>query len=328
MMRRNGSFIILVLALLLANACSENSPDEAGRASFRFVVVGDSRGESDEIPFNSQVLSRLGTAIRGESGVAFVLYPGDLVAGSGSLAGLARQLAAWKTNFADPLSAVGIPVYPVRGNHDQWGGGTRDELMEVWQTNIGRMNPQNGPPGEAGASWGFRHGEALFVGIDLYGQTNGSRMDTNWLAGVLVRTNRQVVFAMAHEPAWSLGDPCHADGLASTMSLAGRNGLIERLGAAGGRVWFCAHDHTFNHARIDTGTGIWHQFVVGTAGAPFYPWTEASGYREAGVDCVAGVTAHGYLVVDVLSDRIRTVFRVLGEEGAISDGAVSEIPMD
>lgn len=91
-------------------------------------------------------------------------------------------------------------------------------------------------------------------------------MDTQFASNV-----QPHVFVFGHEPAFAV---LHEDCLDDYPS--DRNAFWNSIKDEGGRVYFCGHDHMYNHARIDDGDGNpandLHQFVIGTSGTSLYDW--------------------------------------------------------
>lgn len=110
------------------------------QSSWRFIVLGDTHvGSSDTvaemIPFML------------EDSVDFVAVVGDLVEGGLGTPGtqLLQELETWKSIFS-PLYNSGIPVYGLRGNHEN----DANNDINIWNTAFsGNFSfPQNGPIGE------------------------------------------------------------------------------------------------------------------------------------------------------------------------------------
>ncbi len=236
------------LALFLLAAC----PAPADTA-FRFVELGDMRGTSSSAPVNDTVATEMRDQLLAEN-IDLVMVGGDLV-----YSGTQTQLEHWATLFMDPLLQAGIGVYPTRGNHDS--------DINAWNAAFtgSRALPANGPGGSE-VTYYVNHKTALFVAMDRL----ASKLAVNqtWLDPVLAANTQPHIFVMGHYPAYAV---YHADCLDD--NLAERNAFWNSMGAAGCRVYFCGHDHLYNHARVQDASGNWmHQYLVGAGGAPFYTW--------------------------------------------------------
>jgi len=254
----------------------------------RFIVVGDSRGSSSGI--NETILAEIAQAIL-EEDVRFILFPGDLVNGSSNPTTLEAELLQWR-DVMQPVYDAGIAVYPCRGNHDA-------HSKAVWDTVFSGPYalPDNGPSGEENITFSLSPANILFVGLDQY--ANRHRINQAWLEQQFNANTRPHVFVFGHEPAFKVR---HSDCLDDYPD--NRDTLWHSIAAEGGRVYFCGHDHFYDHARLDDGDdnpdNDLHQFVVGTAGAPLRgdgsyngsngAWTPQRVYHER---------QFGYVLVEV-----------------------------
>ncbi len=276
---------IIVLVLLLA--CGGAGAQD----SFRFIVTGDSRGGDNGI--NAAILVELADVIASEN-ADLVLFTGDLV-NSGTQA----QLENWINTFMQPLLAAGIGVFPCRGNHDS--------SITAWNAAFSGdyALPDNGPAGEENLTYYFTHKNALFVSVDEYMFTHLLKVDQTWLDQVLAaNTTLPHVFVYGHVPAFIVN---HTDCLASYP--ANRDTFWNSLGRAGGRLYFCGHDHFYNHAWVmDSASVPIHQYIVGSAGAPLYDWDGV--YPEgARVHGVKHLKTNGYTIVDVNGFDVQVTFK-------------------
>lgn len=254
--------------------------------SWRFVVVGDTRGaDSTNYGVNVPIVAELATAIVNE-GARFVLVPGDLVY-SGGVNG---AFAMWKTTM-QPVYDAGIGVYPIRGNHDL-------ETSGYWTSAFGADLPDNGPSGEVNYTYSFNHNNAFCVGLDEYVTTH--RVNQTWLNQQLAANVKPHVFVFGHEPAFKVN---HTDCLDDYPT--NRNTFWNSIAAAGGRTYFCGHDHLYDHARIDDGDGNTaddvHQYLVGTGGAPFYTSGSYNGANSPFVPIyiLRDLYYYGYALVEI-----------------------------
>jgi len=155
-----------------------------------------------------------------------------------------------------PVYDAGIAVYPVRGNHDVGTG---------WEETFGAELPTNGPPGQVLYTYSVTNRNALFLALDQYLPYH--KVHQPWVDAQLASNTLPHVFAFGHEPAFKVR---HTDCLGSYP--AQRDTFWRSLQEGGARVYFCGHDHFYDHARLDDGDGNaaddLHQYVVGTAGAP------------------------------------------------------------
>lgn len=308
---RHSRLLILSLSIVLAVAV-------AGPAAqrWRFVVTCDSRGDV-LTGINEPILREIAREVVRQN-PDFLAYPGDLVYG-GRLAPQTFEDFLWRWIRAmKPVYDARIPVYVCRGNHevgDMWDAepnqspNPADNDSLRWRHVFGNPDypqqklPDNGPADARYMSYSVVHKNALIVAVDQYGGMNHHlvhQVDQRWVNSVLNSNTRPHVFVFGHEPAFRLAHPdCLDDHPAQ------RDRFWRSLQTAGVRMYFCGHDHFFNHAWVDDGddnpANDVHQLDVATAGAPGYTWWppyfgENSYFDVALMHHAEG---YGYVVVDI-----------------------------
>ncbi len=303
----------LLCAVLLTAALSATG---LAREPWRFVVTCDSRGSDDGI--EKTVLAELVTEISSND-VDFVLFPGDLVSGhsAGEPAQFESQLRVWLETMK-PLYDDNIGVYVCRGNHeigDAWGadGGSdldpNNNFTTRWLDVFGNdlypkyMLGNNGPVGEKYMTYSVTHKNALVVLLDQYAGTEHRavhKIDQQWIDDQLATNANQHIFVAGHEPAFRA---LHSDCLDNYPSE--RDAFWAGIRDAGGRTYFCGHDHFYDHARVDDGDGNpdndIHQYIVGTAGAPPYNWSPpySGNNTHHTVEQLHHAQGYGYTLVEV-----------------------------
>jgi predicted phosphodiesterase len=258
---------------------------------WRFIVTGDSRNGDNGV--NTVILGELVDEIL-DRRVDFVLISGDLVTGYNDQAALQSQLDTWIRTM-QPVYDAGIGVYSVRGNHDLG----EPAGVAAWNnTFIGEFAlPDNGPAGEKNLTYSFTHKNAFVIGLDQYVTTR--RVNQAWLDMQLAANTQPHIFVFGHEPAFKTRhDACLDDYPAE------RDRFWASIEKAGGRTYFCGHDHLYNHASVDDdgepGNDI-HQYIAGTAGAPLREWAgEYDGVNnEYTVKNIYNASEFGYCLVEV-----------------------------
>lgn len=231
---------------------------------WKFIVTGDSRSRGGDSGVNIAILSELAEEIVNKR-VDFVLVSGDLVNGYVDQIALESQLDTWR-RIMQPVYDAGIGVYVVRGNHDvgdpagviAWNNIFKDEFAL----------PDNGPVGEENLTYSVTHKNAFIVALDQY--VRPQQVNQAWLDTQLASNIEPHIFVFGHEPAFkALHEDCLDDYVAE------RDAFWASIENAGGRTYFCGHDHFYNHARVDDDgdpSNDIHQYIVGTAGAPLYDW--------------------------------------------------------
>jgi len=286
-------FIYLLLLSFFLSGCAQ--------PRWEFIVTGDSR--DDHKPINTAILSELACEIV-KYQPEFVLVSGDLVNGYTNQAEMESQFNAWR-NTMQPVYEAGIGVYVVRGNHDIG----KPAGVSAWNKVFGDM-PDTGPEAEKNLTYSFVHKNALVIGVDEY--INKSKVNQVWLDGQFSVNTRPHIFVFGHEPAFKVQ---HADCLDNYPS--NRDAFWGSIENAGGRTYFCGHDHFYDHARVDNdgqADNDVHQYVVGTAGAPLRNWLplydgDNSNYT---VENINHAEQYGYVLVriDGLDVRLTWMERI------------------
>lgn len=288
MRKRHMSRLLTVgLAVLVAAL-----PAISTAAPWKFIAVSDSQGLSLAGQINSNLLAEIAIAITNEM-PDLVIFHGDLV-----YSGTEDSYRAW-TNIMAPVYNAGIPVRPVRGNHD---GDTATYATAAGWTNVfAALLPTNGPAGETGCTYSFTNKNALFIALDQYIAGQDHRINQAWLDAQLVSNSLPHVFVYGHEPAFKV----YNDNFKTLAYYpSNRDTFWNSLAAAGVKVYFTGHEHLYDHARIDDGDGDTtndlHQCTVGTAVPvskldPFFAydgnnssWTPVNEYRQSSNGYVVG----------------------------------------
>ncbi len=231
-------------------------------SAWRFAFVGDTHVPLTTVP------GEIAAAVVNDDAKLLVVAGDIIESGSGcSPATFMDQLTTWRSEMA-PLAAAGIPVYVIRGNHED---DAPDNLLS-WTNFFSGVYamPSNGPVGEMDLTYSTTqtYSNAFFVGLDDY--INIHQVNQPWLNQQLAGNRRPHVFVYGHEPAFKA---FHTDCLGSEP--AARNTFWASLTAAGAKVYLCGHDHFFNVARVDDGDGNptndLYQFIVGTGGSTNWP---------------------------------------------------------
>jgi len=308
--------LLLCLAMVVACPAAQR---------WRFIVTCDSRGDG-ATGLNEPVLSEIAHEIvRQEADL--LIYPGDLVYGAHIGPERFESLLWDWIRIMKPVYEAGIPVYVCRGNHevgDMWYAepnelpDPNDNYSLRWLNVFGNENhpdlklPDNGPSDAKHMSYAVVHKNVLILAVDQYGGTRhwlAHQVDQAWVDSVLRSNTQPHVFVFGHEPAFRV---VHADCLDDHPSQ--RDAFWHSLEAADARMYFCGHDHFYNHAWVDDGDGDLgndvHQLVVATAGAPGYTWAPPyvgdNGPFE--VVPVHHAERHGYLLAEINGPHVTTTW--------------------
>jgi len=296
---RSGIWVTILLVVVFGVG-------PAGAATWSFVVTGDSLGFDNGL--NEEILSEIAREIAHRD-VDFLLFTGDLVDCNSAV--FENCLINWR-EIMQPIYDANIAVYPCRGNHDHASGFVPD-----WQRVFADL-PDNGPVGEEHMTYSVRHKNAFIASLDLYANGNPVNVNQVWLDGELAANDRPHVFFFGHEPAFAAN---HQDSLDDDPEK--RDTFWASIRDAGGRTYFCSHDHFYDHARVIDGDGDpnndIHQYIAGTAGSGFYDFTPP--YEGDNGDYTVEQWYHaanyGYILVEIdgFEARLTWMERMMGTEG-------------
>jgi hypothetical protein len=308
---------------------------------WRFAVFGDHRGDNTltninpdknaylDGGFNKAVLEDLAAAIKSED-VEFVLDVGDLVTKwqpafvipADEL--MATQFADWGATWI--AASGGLPIYPVRGNQEWTASAETWKAFTKTMPGIGMLVP-NGPPGEEGLTFSFKHKSCLFIGVDQYASplANGdSHVITPealaWIDQQLSESDKPYKFVFGHVPAFETWNSkkkpiltAVKDGLATPYALftpaaiAMRDAFWSSLGLVGAE-YFCGHEHIYGRGvTTDAAAAVLRQTIVGNGGAPLVP-PFPTDYDDLGVYCESytGIALPGIPPVTLIDPLIDT----------------------
>ncbi|MCL2025271.1 MAG: metallophosphoesterase [Leptospirales bacterium] len=316
--QKKAIIFLLFASLFLAVACGKDD-------SWKFAVISDTQGNhAIEECINRPVLEKIAADIVAEK-ARIVLVSGDLVNGWIRNYGkdFPEQYADWKAAMK-PVYDANIEVYPVRGNHDDGpellvlpplpperepAPGALKRLRAAYRDAFKEYSYlPDGPDGKDGFGYSFEYRNAFFVGMDLY---NGEqhRVNLKWLAGELEGNTQRHVFIYGHEPAFEV---IHKDNLSYYREE--RDLFWDMIGSAGGKIYFCGHDHIYNRSQIadSTGNKIW-QLIAGTGGGRLRKWEGP--YKDANViGQYHNQDYHGYVLVTINGSKAIIKWKALIDE--------------
>jgi 3',5'-cyclic AMP phosphodiesterase CpdA len=318
------------------------------QADWSFAMLGDTRGEHSST--TNGVSTHLHTVAEKIASLnpELVLVAGDLVNGddtnTSSHVSFSQQYASWKNEMRsvfDYTSNTGIPIYPVRGNHDNNTGELAPipELQQAYYDAFSAYVPFNGPNygvtnDQRGFTWSFTHNSVTFVGADQYfyynqtpGQDGYHDLDRTWVAQQFQQTNSAYEVFMAHVPIFMTEGqrtPEHFFG-DNAAGFQTRSNFWNDLGAAGVQLYLTGHLHNETVARTtnDYGDTI-IQLLAGNGGAPLGPVTVD---LDPGVELLHTNAFYGFSMATVKADEMTIEYYSLdtGDNSWTKDTYVTHI---
>jgi hypothetical protein len=241
-----------------------------------FVVFGDTRDALQNTQRGiSPLLGRIAERIAAEK-PALVIHTGDLINGyyTGSKSPVHGKYEEMFDNWKAAVRPIydferrsGIPLYVVRGNHEDGKMVTDERLKAAYVKNIASFMPQNGPLQEKGLTYSVSYQQATFIAVDEYsirelGLLRGL-VNQPWLDEQLVLRRAPFMFVFGHVPAFKVS----ARGKGPFPDLYDfpehRDTFWNSLKEAGVDMYFCGHVHFY--CRV-TKNSI-QQVLVGNGGA-------------------------------------------------------------
>ena len=279
-------FLFLILAVSICG-CTTSSPapvqttlpttvptTPVTSGDWTFIVFGDSPDPAGNTTTGvSPALIPIARAIAAEK-PDLTIYMGDLINGweltnASPMAGnYSGQFENWMEyvspihNYAD---GTGIPIYVVRGNHEDGLNQTVAPLLEAYRATAASGMPANGPPGEEKLTYSFTHKGAKFLANDNYIAHYGLKETVNqsWVAGQLTQDTRPFMFVFGHSPAYVVVNDTDDKDFAIAVHPPQRDIFWKSLADNNVSAYFCGHAHLY--ARSES-QGV-RQIVSGNGGA-------------------------------------------------------------
>lgn len=255
-----------------------------------------------------------------------VLACGDLVNGNDVPAGspledYALQFTNWMTAMQpvfDYSTGTGIPIYPVRGNHENCDheGPTVHALKAAYYKAFKDYVPLNGPNhgstnDQVGFSYSFTRSNVAFVVADqyfYYDETPGlegyHELDRTWVVNQFRQTNTAYKVFMAHEPFFQTEGGGEGERFFGTNA-AGyqiRSEFWNALGINGVGLYLTGHIHneTVAGTTNEYGNTI-IQLMAGNGGAPL---EKIGNLPEPGVEVLYTNSHYGFALATVRDDAM------------------------
>lgn len=251
--------------------------------NFCFIVAGDTQT-------GQQYLTEIVQATFDEN-ADFILICGDLTDG-----GTYLEYQRW-LDIMQPLYDAGIGVYPVRGNHDTIDGSQPDP-KSIWDAVFSGEYalPDNGPAGHENITYSFTHKTAFVIGLDQFTELYRNPLD--WLEEQFISNTQPHIFVFGHTPAFKL---YHNDTIG--IFPCERDIFVNRILTKNGRVYFCGHDHFYDHIRLDDGdndpNNDLHQFIVNSDSKMNTDWRYYGDMTNRIPVRISHQSAAGYLLAEI-----------------------------
>ncbi|MGM7684557.1 DNRLRE domain-containing protein [Cytobacillus sp. Hm23] len=287
-----GVCCIMVLTLFVTSF-KDNDQANAASTSFRFIVMGDSRGASDGV--NETTLRSLLNEVQDITPQPdFILFTGDQVMGGSDVA---QELSDWNAIVDDyfPLNKY----YPALGNHED------DETIF---SNAFTHLPSNQLSGYKRSAYYFDYGNARFITLNSNRKDNSGNYvidssQRDWLESVLNNNGKTHNFVQFHVPAYPIG--AHY-GRSLDENERERDALWEIFDKYNVTAVMTGHEHNYNRREINssfndngyTFDNSIYQLTIGGAGAPL-----SSTVRDSKNVEVGPLSSYHYMVVDVADEN-------------------------
>ena len=307
--------ITMFAAITLIVVAAANSA--SAQNSWSFVMLGDTRGDNDTstginsnlntlaqkiASLNPQLVIMVGDLCNGDAlNTNSPWYPADgNFTNAAMKATYAGFFATWKAAM-QPIfnysTGTGIPIYTVRGNHENEDGEhapievLKQAYQEAFSAYVPTNGPNNGPTDdERGFSWSLTHKNVTFVAADQYfnfdptyvgGTTLWSgyhSLDQAWVTQQLRQATSPYKIFIAHEPIFQTEgngpgeeeneDAQHFFGT-NSVALQTRANFWNAIGDASAQFYLAGHLHleTVASTTNDHGHTI-IQLTAGNGGAP------------------------------------------------------------
>jgi para-nitrobenzyl esterase len=290
------------------------STEPAVSGSWKFVVFGDSPDPATNTTTGiSPDLSPIATAIAAEN-PDLALYIGDLVNGA-LLTNASPMQNNYTGQFGNWMAAVspihnyttgtGIPLYVIRGNHEEDLNRTDASLLDAYLATVASGMPANGPPGEGKLTYSFIHDGAKFIAIDDYIAHDGQKETVNqsWVDGQLTQDTRPFIFVFGHSPAYLVDEDREDLPFSLAMHPEERDTFWRSMVENNVSAYLCGHAHLYVRAES---AGL-PQIVSGNGGAPMQGFDPAAADPALTIEypqqpVAAADQKVGYLVITVHED--------------------------
>lgn len=241
-----------------------------------------------------------------------VLIPGDLVVTGGNY-------SQWKDHFfskSDSLTPY-LPLYPVPGNHEYFGGGLPNfkKYFHLPDNGLGQLEDE---------CWYKDISNVRIIGLNSNSGSSDQNIQLDWLSETLDSTcsndNIDFVFAELHHPykseLWTPGENGFTGKVVDSLE-----SFTELCGKAS--IHFFGHTHGYSRGQSRDHKHLW--INVATAGGAIDNWGEFPNADYA--EFVKSQDEYGFVLIDVEAgdDPMFTIKRYSrGDQDVIVDNVVRD----
>jgi hypothetical protein len=214
------------------------------------------------------------------------------------------------TRFYEPTwGAFTAKTRPSPGNHEYQTPGAAGYFD--YFNGVGNASGPAGAPGQGYYSYDI--GSWHMVALNNYVDMSAGSAQEQWLKGDLAATTKPCVAAYWHAPRWT-SSAVHAGNPATGP-------LVDDLYAAHADLLLTGHNHQYERFELQNPTGGAdaqgiREFVVGTGGAPFYPFGAPQPNSQ-----VRDSTSHGVLKLTLHANSYDWDFRP--SDGTFTDSGTT-----
>jgi predicted phosphodiesterase len=324
----------MVILFVILNTCT--SPQvkvKPEKTIFRFVFLGDSRGNYKANPpvyLAEEVLDQITKQIIAlDPKPEFVIFNGDMVAKS-TYKNAPEKIEKWKSLFLKPIKKNKIKVYITPGNHildQKEKSGKEVKYIPLFRKYYMADNPTNGPRGYKGVSYSFTVKNTHFATVTSFVTHAGydnteikpedflqkkkvfeyyvNQKNQSWLKNDLEKNNSDFKIFFTHSALYPIG-PHYMDKKGLNAHPESRNNLLKILTNNNVDIFIASHEHLYARSNLSNSnpkdsklTTSLPQVIVGSASAPL-------SNKPARQDIIFEkyVKDYDYLVADVKTSYI------------------------
>lgn len=272
--------------------------------TFRFIVLGDSRGGSDAI--NEHILRNLLARIKRLSPQpAFILFTGDMVKGGA----VKLELSQWQ-NIVDDYFPLQI-YYPAIGNHE----GNENIFNEMFA-----YLPDGQLSGFGRTAYFFDYANTRIVTLNSIRKDHRNKYvidaeQRKWLENVLKSKGKRHVFVQLHIPPYPASNHTGESLDANPFERDAFWSVLDKYKVDAVLV---GHEHNYSRRKVDSSFSAngfnfqnsIYQITVGGAGAPLYRSVKNKKNVEVGP-----LPVYHFMVVDVKNENVQySVYDINGNK--------------